>query len=61
LKICLLWLSLLPYKLEYKPSFYDQISQSKSGVGLYMRNSNLIPEKEISRGGNTTHYHYYGK
>ncbi|KAF7647640.1 hypothetical protein LDENG_00169010 [Lucifuga dentata] len=51
----------LQYILEYKPSFYCQIPQSKLGVGLYTRNSNLIPEKEISRGGNTTITTTHGK
>ncbi|KAF7668541.1 hypothetical protein LDENG_00006090, partial [Lucifuga dentata] len=48
----------LPYILEYKSSFYYEISQHKSGVILYTSNSNQIRENEISRGGNTIHYHY---
>ncbi|KAF7656266.1 hypothetical protein LDENG_00044500, partial [Lucifuga dentata] len=50
------------YILEYKPRFYYQISQSKSGgVGLYTRNSHLIPENKISRNGNTTLTTTHGK
>ncbi|KAF7642195.1 hypothetical protein LDENG_00262780, partial [Lucifuga dentata] len=40
--------------------FFNQISQSKSGVGLYTRNSDQIPEREISR-WKYYHYHYHGK
>ncbi|KAF7658967.1 hypothetical protein LDENG_00005230, partial [Lucifuga dentata] len=41
--------------------FITKFHKANQGVGLYTRNSNLIPEKEISRDGDTTHYHYSWK